>query len=212
MALATTTLSSALAVDDTSVVVASATSFDAGRLVLVDQEMMQVAQNYTSGTTVDVLRGMNGTATTTHVVTSNVTHGDASDFSTPAAQEIIGYQASRATVISSITATGTLTLPKAGTDARVILNGGTTIALTIPVPTKDMDGTLLTIMGNFGTSSGHTLTFTGGLSGAGSSYDVVTVNATTPVAFTVMACNGLWNSFVATPLAGTVTNITATVS
>ena len=210
MALATTTLSSAVAVDDTSVVVASATSFDAGRLVLVDQEVMQVAQNYTSGTTVDVLRGMNGTATKAHVVTSNVSHGDATDFSTPAAQEIIGYQASRATVISSITATGTLTLPKAGTDARVILNGTSVIALTVPVPTKDMDGVLLTIVGN-GVAA-HTLTFTGGLSGAGTSYDVITTNSAAPIAFTAIACNGLWNSFVATPMAGTVTNITGTVA
>jgi hypothetical protein len=210
MALATTTLSSAVAVDDTSVVVSSATSFDAGRLVLVDHEVMQVAQNYTSGTTVDVLRGINGTATETHVVTSNVTHGDAADFSTPAAQEIIGYQASRATVVSSITATGTLTLPKAGTDARVILNGTSVIALTIPVPTKDMDGVLLTIVGNG--AAAHTLTFTGGLSGAGTSYDVVTTNSTAPIAFTAIACNGLWTSFVTTPMAGTVTNVTGTLA
>ena len=210
MALATTTLSSAVAVDDTSVVVASATSFDAGRLVLVDQEVMQVAQNYTSGTTVDVLRGVNGSATVTHVVTSNVTHGDATDFSTAAAQEIIGYQASRATVVSSITATGTLTLPKAGTDARVILNGTSVIALTIPVPTKDMDGVLLTIVGNG--AAAHTLTFTGGLSGAGTSYDVVTTNSTAPIAFTAIACNGLWTSFVTTPMAGTVTNVTGTLA
>ena len=210
MALATTTLSSAVAVDDTSVVVASATSFDAGRLVPVDQEVMQVAQNYTSGTTVDVLRGVNGSASVAHVITSNVVHGDATDFSTAASQEIVGYQASRATVISSITATGTLTLPKAGTDARVILNGTSVIALTVPVPTKDMDGTLLTIVGNG--AAAHTLTFTGGLSGAGTSYDVVTTNSTAPIAFTAIACNGLWNSFVATPMAGTVTNITGTVA
>jgi hypothetical protein len=210
MALATTTLSSAVAVDDTSVVVASATSFDAGRLVLVDQEVMQVAQNYSSGTTVDVLRGVNGSATVSHVVTSNVTHGDAADFSTPAAQEIIGYQASRATVVSSITATGTLSLPSAGTDLRVILNGTSVIALTIPVPTKDMDGTVLTIIGNG--AAAHTLTFTGGLSGAGTGYDVVTTNATAPIAVQAVAANGLWNSFVATPMAGTVTNITGTVA
>jgi len=171
---------------------------------------MQVAQNYTSGTTVDVLRGQNGTATTTHVVTSNVSHGDAADFSTPAAQEIIGYQASRATVVTSITATGTLALPKAGTDARVILNGTSVIALTIPVPTKDMDGTLLTIVGNG--AAAHTLTFTGGLSGAGTSYDVVTTNSTAPIAFTAIACNGLWTSFVTTPMAGTVTNVTGTLA
>ena len=210
MALATTTLAAAVAVDDTSIVVASATSFDSGRLVLVDQEVMQVAQNYTSGTTVSVLRGVNGTATVTHVITSNVTHGDAADFSTPASQEIVGYQASRATVVSSITATGTLTLPAAGTDMRVILNGTSVIALTVPVPTKDMDGTVLMIIGN-GVAA-HTLTFTGGLSGAGTSYDVITTNSAAPIAMQAVAANGLWNSFVATPMSGTVTNITGGVA
>jgi hypothetical protein len=154
MALATTTLSSAVAVDDTSIVVASATSFDAGRL--------------------------------------------------------IGYQASRATVVQSITATGTLSLPAAGTDLRVILNGTSVIALTIPVPTKDMDGTVLMIIGN-GVAA-HTLTFTGGLSGAGTSYDVITTNSAAPIALQAVAANGLWNSFVATPMSGTVTNITGGVA
>jgi len=210
MALIDTTLASAVAVDDTSIVVASATSFDAGRLVLVDQELMQVAQNYTSGTTVDVLRGVNGSATVTHVITCNVLHGDAADFSTPAAQAIVAYQASRATVVSSITATGSLTLPAAGTDMRIILNGTSVIALTIPRPTKDMDGTVLMIIGN-GVAA-HTLTFTGGLSGAGTSYDVITTNSAAPIAMQVVASNCLWNSFVATPMAGTVTNITGTVA
>jgi putative intracellular protease/amidase len=153
---------------------------------------------------------VNGTATVTHVITSNVTHGDAADFSTPASQEIVGYQASRATVVSSITATGTLTLPAAGTDMRVILNGTSVIALTVPVPTKDMDGTVLMIIGN-GVAA-HTLTFTGGLSGAGTSYDVITTNSAAPIAMQAVAANGLWNSFVATPMSGTVTNITGGVA
>ncbi len=209
MALTRTTLSAAVAVSDTSITVASATSIAAGVLVLIDQEMMEVIQSYTSGTTVGVTRGQNGSATAAHKTSAGVVHGDASDFDAPAAQTVVSYQASRATVVSSISATSTLTLPDAGTDARVILNGTSAIALTIPVPTKDMDGALLTIVGNG--AAAHVLTFTGGLSGAGSSYDVVTVNASAPVAITAIACNGLWNSFVATPMAGTVTNITATV-
>jgi hypothetical protein len=210
MALATTTLSVAVAVSDTSITVASATSVAAGRLVLIDQEVMQVTQNYVSGTAVPVLRGIDGSATVAHVITSNVTHGAATDFSTPAAQEVISYQASRATVVQSITATSSLTLPDAGTDLRVILNGTAAITLTVPVPTKDMDGTVLMIVGNG--AAAHVLTFTGGLSGAGTSYDVVTVNSTAPIAIQAVACNGLWNSFVATPMAGTVTNITGTLA
>jgi hypothetical protein len=211
MALATTTLSVAVALTDTSITVASATSMAAGRLVLVDQEMMKVMQSYVSGTTtVPVQRGIDGSATVAHKITANVTHGAATDFATPSAQEVVTYQASRAVVVQSITATSTLTLPAAGTDLRVILNGTSVITLTVPVPTKDMDGTTLMIIGNG--AAAHVLTFTGGLSGAGTSYDVVTVNATAPIAMQCVACNGLWNAFAAIPIAGTVTNITGTVA
>jgi hypothetical protein len=210
MAFATTTLTSAVAVADVTIVVASATSVSAGRLVLVDQEMMKVGQSYVSGLTVPVLRGIDGSATAIHRVTANVTHGLASDFAVPAPQMAVTYPTSRAVVIQSITATSTLALPLAGTDVRVILNGTSVITLTIPVPTKDMDGCLLTIVGNG--AAAHILTFTGGLSGAGASYDVVTVNATAPIAMQAMACNGLWMSFTAVPIAGTVTNITGTVA
>ena len=60
MAFATTTLSSAVGTSDISIVVASATSFAAGRLLIVDQELMQVTQAYSSGTTIPVLRGRDG--------------------------------------------------------------------------------------------------------------------------------------------------------
>ncbi|PYQ83519.1 MAG: hypothetical protein DMG02_33580, partial [Acidobacteria bacterium] len=86
MALATTTLSSACAQGDVSIVVASATSVAAGRLIVIDQEEMQVAQSYSSGTTVPVLRGRDGSAQVAHKATANVTHGLASDFASPAAQ------------------------------------------------------------------------------------------------------------------------------
>jgi len=209
MALVTTTLSTAVAVADTTIVVASATSVSAGRLILIDQEMMKVIQSYVSGTTVGVLRGLDGSATVAHKVTANVTHGAATDFSTPASQEVVTYAASRAVVVQSITATSSLTLPAAGTDLRVVLNGTSVITLTVPVPTKDMDGTILTIVGNG--AAAHVLTFTGGLSGAGSSYDIVTVNATAPIAIQVVACNALWVAVAAIPIAGTVTNVTGTI-
>lgn len=210
MALVRTTLSAAVAVSDTSITVASATSIAAGRLIQIDQETMEVIQSYTSGTTVGVVRGQAGSATAAHKASAGVVHGDASDFDNPSAQEVVTNAASRATVITSVSATSTLALPDAGTDMRVILNGTSAITLTVPVPTVDMDGTILTIVGNG--AAAHVLTFTGGLSGAGTSYDVVTVNATAPVAVQAIACNGLWNSMVATPMAGTVTNITATVA
>jgi hypothetical protein len=79
MALTTTTLSSAVAQSDVSIVVASATGFAAGNLVLVDGEQMQVAKNYVSGTTIPVQRGIDGTVQTTHKVSANVVTFLASD-------------------------------------------------------------------------------------------------------------------------------------
>ncbi len=210
MALATTTASSAIGQTDTSIVIASATSMAAGRIILVDQEEMQATQSYVSGTTVPVLRGRNGTAQVAHKVTANVTHGLASDFANPGAQAVTTYPTQRATLVQSITATSTLTLPPAGTDLRLIMNGTSVITLTIPVPTKDMDGTTIDIVGN-GVAA-HLLTFTGGLSGAGTSYDVVTVNATAPVAFKVIAANGVWCTYCGPAITGTVTAITAAIA
>jgi hypothetical protein len=210
MALATTTLSTAVAATDTTIVVASATSVAAGRVVLIDQETMQVATGYVSGTTVPVLRGRDGTVTAAHKVTANVTHGLASDFSLPAAQTSVTYPLIRSRQIISITATSTLTLPPSGEDLMVILNGTSVITLTIPVPTKDMDGCELSIVAN-GVAA-HLLTFTGGLSGAGSNYDVITINATAPAAFKVVACNGLWLVYCGPAMGGTVTNIIGSIA
>lgn len=210
MALATTTLSSACAQTDTSISVASATSMAAGRVIVIDQEEMLVAQSYVSGTSVPVLRGREGSAQVAHKATANVTHGLASDFALPGAQAIVTYPAVRPTLITSISATATLTFPPSGCDQRIILNGTSVITLTVPVPTKDMDGMRLSFIAN-GVAA-HVLSFTGGLSGAGASYVKFTVNASAPSAFEVFACNGVWVAPAQTPAAGTVTNITGTIS
>jgi hypothetical protein len=212
MALATTTLSSAVAATDVNIVVASATSIAVGRLLLVDQEVMQVAQSWTSGTTIPVLRGREGTVGAAHKATANVTHGLASDFSapTPGLAESVTYPISRGTIIQSLSASATLTLPAGGSDLRLILNGTGAITLTVPVPTKDMDGCELSIVSN-GVAQ-HLLTFTGGLSGAGSNYDVITINATAPAAFKFIACNGLWLAYCGPAMGGTVTNIIGSVA
>lgn len=212
MALATTTASSAIGATDTSIVVASATSFSAGRLVLVDQEVMVVASSYASGTTIPVLRGKNGSWSAAHKVTANVTHGLPSDFSDPqpGQQMAVTYTTLRPVLVQSISATATLALPPAGVDTRLILNGTSVITLTVPVPTKDMDGNVLEIIGNG--AAAHLLTFTGGVGGAGSSYDIITVNATAPTAFRFVACNGLWLTFCAPAMGGTVTNLIGSIA
>jgi hypothetical protein len=210
MALALTTLSSACALTDKQIVVASATSMAAGRLIRIDGEVMQVTKDYVSGTTVPVLRAQNGTQQFAHVVTANVVHGLASDFSDPGAQTEITYPTLRPCLVRSVTATSTLTLPPAGCDLRVILNGTGAITLTVPVPTKDMDGCCLTIISNG--AAAHIPTFTGGVGGAGTSYDAFTFNATGRLALQVYAANETWQMIAAPGITGTVTNITAGVA
>ncbi len=211
MSLATTTLSSAVATTDTVIVLASAASVAGGRYVIIDQEVMKVVSSYSTGTTVGVLRGQDGTPTAAHKITANVTHGLASDFALPGPQAGTTYPiADRCVQIQSLTATtSTLALPPAGTDLRLILNGTAAITLTVPVPTKDMDGNVLVIVSN-GVAQ-HLLTFTGGLSGAGSNYDVVTINATAPAAFSFIACNGLWSAICGPAISGTTTAIAGVI-
>jgi hypothetical protein len=83
-----------------------------------------------------------------------------------------------------------LTLPPAGSDLVVILNGTAAITLTVPVPTKDMDGTELTIVSNG--AAAHVPTFTGGVGAAGSSYDAFTFNSTSGQ-YDVVADGGMVN-------------------
>lgn len=210
MALTQTTLSAAVTVDQNSIVVASATGFAAGNYVLIDQEIMMVQSSYVSGTTIPVLRGKEGTATSAHVITAKVKTYLGSDSAGSAAQTLVTYPYVRARLFTSVTATSSLTLPPPGCDLDVVLNGTSVITLTVPVPTTDMDGCRLTLIGNG--AAAHVLTFTGGLSGAGSSYDVITVNATAPIAVQAVACNAVWVALAAIPVAGTVTNVTGTLT
>lgn len=217
MALVRTTLSSACAVGDKQIVVASATGFAAGYLLRIDGEVMLVAGNYSSGTTVNVIRGQQATYAQAHVSGAGVVVGTASDWAANVApQTVTQYPMVRARLtapsITSTPATPAIAdLCTPGSDTVVQLNGTSVIALTVPVPTKDMDGDLLYIASNG--AAAHTVTFTGGLSGASSNYDVITINATAPVVLgPFMAVNSLWQACVAVPMAGTVTNITATVA
>jgi len=210
MALVKTTLGAACAIGDKSIVVASATTVAAGRYFRVDQEDMLVTKEYVSGTTVPVLRAQNGTEQVAHVITANAIHGLATDFDAPGAQTSTTYPTQRPTIITSVTATGTLVHAPAGCDHRVILNGTSVITLTVPVPTLDMDGAMLVIVSNG--AAAHVPTFTGGLGGAGSNYDAITNNATGKMALVVFAANETWQIPQAPALTGTVTNITGGVA
>jgi len=213
MALAETTLSAACGANDSSVLVASATSITVGRFLKIDGEMMKVTKGYVAAsTTVPVTRGQSGTAQAAHVVSARVVHGDATDFGDPGVGAAVNYPVvSWSKKLVSITATtATMELPAPGQDLVVFLNGTSVITLTIPVPTKALDGCELTIHSN-GVAA-HVLTFTGGLSGAGSGYDLVTQNASGAVSYKFGAADETWRSYCQAPMGGTATNIIADVS
>lgn len=207
MALTRTTLSSAVAVDDGSIVVASATGFAADRIVRIDQEFMVVQKSYVSGTTIPVRRGQIGTATTAHVATAGVVVGVAADdYDQAGAANIVNNpMAGRVRKITSITAdNSTVTHPSAGTDQFLILNGTSVINLTVPVPTTDMDGDILAIIGNG--KAAHVVTVTGGVGAVGGTADIFTFSATQAQAIQLVAANAVWN------LLGPLATATANVS
>ena len=211
MALVETTLSSAVAASAKEIVVASATSVAAGRIVQIGGEIMQVAKNYSSGTTVPVLRGQMGSIQAAHPASERVVHGDAGDFGTGfsfSAYTPTGR--SRRVVSYTGTTAATCDLPKPGEDLVVVMNGSAINTLTVPVPTKDLDGCTITLVNS--AAAAHVVTFTGGLSGAGSNYDVVTWNASGQAALQVIACNEVWVPVFGPAMGGTVTNLIGSIA
>ena len=208
MALATTTLSSAVAVTDTEIVVASATSVAAGRIVLVDGEFMQVLQSYTSGTTVGVTRGQNGTATAAHVASANVTHGDAADFTVAAPGTANLKPGLIAFTTTSYSAAGAVAFGAAQWTTAVI-NGTDALAMTLANPDSSQDGIYLNIVGNG--KAAHTVTYTAGLGDAGSGYDVGTFDGSGQCALLLVAANSIWVP-ASSPMSGTLTAIDVAIA
>lgn len=207
MSLTTTTLSSAIAATDTSLVVASATGFAAGNKIVIDGENFTVLNSYVSGTTIPVLRGQGGTVVSAHPATANVTTGLASDFANAGPQQQVTYPyAGRVRTVASYSASGAIALPTPGTDVFAIINGTNALDMTLAAPTKDMDGSFVYVCPNG--AAAHTLTVAGGVGGAGTSYDKFTL-AADPVLFVLAAANGAWVFPIAAAITGTVTNITA---
>lgn len=191
MAITLTTLSGAVVVDQNTISVASATGFAANSLVFVDQEAMKVASSYVSGTSIPVLRGLDGTATQVHPTGAQVKVGLPTDFLGPAPQEVTSTPiGGPATVRQSYTAAGAITLPTPGNNMVAVLNGTSVLAMTLANPTTDMDGCRLVIIGNG--KAAHTVTYTAGLGNVGSTADVITFSATQAQGIEVMACGGFW--------------------
>jgi hypothetical protein len=157
-----------------------------------------------SGTTIPVLRGLEGSNNVTHAITSNVVTGLASDFGGVAPAVVDIYPFVRTRQILSVNAAGTAVFGVPGNDVVTIINGTVARAITVPVPTKDMDGDVYTFIGNG--KAAHVLTFTGGLGAAGAGYTVATFIVGSQQALQVMACNAVWVPLPGA-MSGTLTNL-----
>ena len=192
MTLATTTLNGAVAVDANVITVAAATNFAAGGFLRIDDEIMQIQKTYLSGLVIPVLRGRETSLTAAHVTGANVTHFLGTDTTTLAGQVVGSFiTAGRARPIISISASGAIPNPVPGIDTVVVLNGTSVLTMTMTSPTKDCDGTLLTVIGNG--IAAHTVTYTTvGFGNVGTTADVMTFSATQQQGFQCMAMNGIW--------------------
>jgi hypothetical protein len=211
MALVRTTNSAAIGAGDTSIVVASATGFAAGYLVRVGDEMMRVGGGYASGTSIPVLRGQDGTTVCAHAVTTGVVCGVASDWPTSiGATTVNPYPlAGKARRITTYGAAGAITLPTPGTDEVAVINGTSALAMTLAAPTKDLDGTILYIIGDG--KAAHTVTAAGGFGLGSTGYTVGTFDTNAACSIMVMALNASW-TLLPSPLSGTLTGVDVVVA
>jgi len=193
MALVTTTLGAAVAVTDNVIVVASATSLTAGRLIRVDGEWMQINQAYTGGTTVGVTRGQQGSVTAAHQSGANVMTALASDLAQAPSQvnEGVLYPGQMSVSTTSYSAAGAIAFGLSQWTIAII-NGTAALAMTIANPTKDQDGCYLHIVANG--KAAHTVTYTAGLGNGGASFDVGTFSASLAMSSLLVAANGYWVS------------------
>lgn len=212
MSFASTTLSSAVGLTDTNIVVASASGIVAGMIARFGGETLVVAQNYQSGTTIPVRRGQDSTAVITHPSGESITFGLGSDWQNPAAQTVATSQvAGRARLVKTYSADGAIDLPTSGADQVAILDGTVALNMTLAAPGKELNGSLLYIFGNG--KAAHVVTVTtDGIGGGGSNLDTLTFAAGALNGLVFMAQGALWALVGGSVLSGTLTNITITAS
>jgi len=198
MSLDTTTLASACAIDDVKIVVASAAGIAIGDVGRVDEELFTVTKGYVVGsTTVPIVRAQQGTTAQAHPSGATVVTGQASEWAqSDAPQTVVSYPiAGRAREILSYSADGAITLPTAGNDMVAVING-TARAMTVAEPGRDLDGSLLFVVGV--QAAAHTVTAvtaSGGASSfgnAGSDNNVATFGTGGICCMLLIASGGFW--------------------
>ncbi len=208
MALTNTTLAAAKAASDTSFTVASATGFAAGYIVRIGDELYQVTKGYVAASvTVPVGVEKGGTVAVAHPSGAQVTVGAATDWAQQTAPQTTPQFpiAGRAQVINEYSADGAIALPPAGGDALAVISGTAHTGMTLAVPTKDLNGSTLTILNL--TAAAHVITVAGGV--GGSAIVTLTMDSGGRSMITLLAYNELW---YCPALAGTTTGFDIAVS
>ena len=191
MAFNYTTFAAAVALNDKTVLVASATGVAAGSFIRAGFEMMQVTKDYTSGTTVGVLRGQDGTQQLAHTSGEFVSVGLATDFAVPGiGGPAVTYPNIPSSDYRTYALAGAITLPSAGRNMVAELIGTGVLAMTVAAPTKELAGCRLFIAGNG--KAAHTVTFATGLGAVGATADVATFKADQQQGIEVIACGLAW--------------------
>lgn len=188
MALTGTTLAAAITANDLDVSVAAVPSGVAqGHRVRIGDEWAVVDK--VQGTIVSLrTRGDNGTVARAHNILTPIHFGStAADFaSIPPARHRGGIENIDGFVTYG--AAGAIALPEKDTTA--VLAGSSALAMTLPDPTRMMDGIKLKI-----TSSGaaaHTVTSATGFNAGGASVDVGTFAAAVGNGLVLEAISGKW--------------------
>ncbi len=218
MAIVSPTLSGAISRDDTAILLSALTGLAAGQLAKIDQEVVRILSVPSAATIpVPVLRGQEGTAAVAHpasavVVAGNTATATGTDWgqSVPGATSVTPFAAGRNRFVTSYSASGALTLPTVGADAVATLNGTAALTMTLADPTKDLDGSILIVIGNG--KAAHILTMSAGigLGAGGSGVDVGTFAAGAQQAVVLMAMNGVWVPYPSFYGGSSLANVTVT--
>lgn len=199
MAITATTLSAAVGLTDTSVLLASITgvtspSFQSGTgitYLFIDQELFLV-MNVGASASIPVLvkRGMGGTIQTTHVSGAQVQIGGPSDF-TPFLEvvgtSLVTKQTEGALNWPAIFLSGTADAIPAGVAGFYVIKTGSANAMTLAAPTAAQEGNVIQIWSD--TLFAHTLTATSLLANGTALKTTATFPAFRGAGLTLRACN-----------------------
>lgn len=144
-----------ITVGDIEMTVDSSTGINIGMKVLIDTEVMRVAQallatRYAGGNVIPILRGQSGTATRPHAVGSVMVIGDAMlDFAINSAPGLVADFPGATPMAPSVSmAADQLAVPvptSVGFTSVILPSAGN---LTLALPGQDLNGALLTLVGN----------------------------------------------------------------